>query len=406
MEIWNHEAGSSTRRDEIMNFLTSEFLDMTYPDKYYQDVINPAKTGKGQVPSKMQMLSKAQPFKAMRIGIDPYLPKSMQTGYDAFRAAPTTGAARFLGSNIAGGLPLAYAYGADKLQQSIPEELQGVMSEDIISQGAMGAAAGQNPDWDAILRGVTANVPAGITRPGMERLDPTDANYIPRQTMEANYPDAIVKGQSSFLEDRNLLQKGWDYAMNTNLGQKMRTGYNIGKEKYVLPTIGIMGAVANHLNPLNPQSRNYNPDLQGQIDQLQASGHLGGHDPSGPYKITSGPLEGKNLVSGFGTNDYDKMLAKKISWFEKRKAEKKSISDKAYQEALEEQKRREEQKRTQGTNIGGGWTRKDLGGGRATFTGSGGQSHQGWSNTPAGFAAAAASEGSHAEGGLAGLWRR
>ena len=90
--------------------LTQEMLHMTYPDKYYQSVIEPAKTGKGPVPSKMQMLSKAQPFKAMRIGIDPYLPKSMQTGYDAFRAAPTKavgtaarGLKNFIGGNIASG---------------------------------------------------------------------------------------------------------------------------------------------------------------------------------------------------------------------------------------------------------------------------------------------------------------
>ena len=69
--------------------ITKEFLDMTYPDQYYKSVIEPAKLGKGPVPGKIEMLSKAQPFKAMRIGIDPYLPKSMQTGYDAFRAAPT-----------------------------------------------------------------------------------------------------------------------------------------------------------------------------------------------------------------------------------------------------------------------------------------------------------------------------
>jgi len=69
--------------------ITKEFLDMTYPDQYYKNVIEPAKLGKAPVPGKIEMLSKAQPFKAMRIGIDPYLPKFMQTGYDAFRAAPT-----------------------------------------------------------------------------------------------------------------------------------------------------------------------------------------------------------------------------------------------------------------------------------------------------------------------------
>ena len=57
----------------------------------------------------------------------------------------------------------------------------------------------------------------------------------------------------------------------------------------------------------------------------------------------------------------------------------------------------------QGTNIGGGWTQTNTGGGGATFTGGGGQTHQGWSNTPAGFAAAAESEGSFAQGGRIGM---
>ena len=69
--------------------ITKEFLDMTYPDQYYKSVIEPAKLGKGPVPGKIEMLSKSQPLKAMRIGMDPYLPKFMQTGYDAFRASPT-----------------------------------------------------------------------------------------------------------------------------------------------------------------------------------------------------------------------------------------------------------------------------------------------------------------------------
>ena len=270
--------------------------------------------------------------------------------------------------------------------------------------------------WDSIkknyqgakegLQGDELELYSSIINPRSAYID--DANYIPRNTMTAGMdPHNFEFGNQWQTPDkRNLLQRGFDYAMDTNLGQKMRTGYNIGKEKYVMPTIGVIGMLANQVNPLNPQSRNYNPELQGQIDQLQASGHLGGYDPSGPYKITSGPLKGKNLVSGFGTNDYDEMLAKKIDWFEKRKAEKKSISDKAYKKALEEKKRREEQKRTQGTSIGGGWRRHDTGGGRATFTGSRGQTHQGWSNTPAGIAAASASEASFAEGGLAGLWRR
>jgi len=190
--------------------------------------------------------------------------------------------------------------------------------------------------------------PEGIMRPGMEMLDPSDANYVPRNTMAANWSeldDAEAQASGMFTQDkRNLLQQGWDYAMNTKPLRGLSTGYNALKGNVVMPALGIMGMVANQFNPLNPQSKNYNPELQGQIDQLKVSGILGGGDPSGPYKITSGPLAGKNLVSGFGTNDYDEMLSKKISWFEKRKAEKKSISDKAYQKTIEEQKRREREK--------------------------------------------------------------
>ena len=78
---------------------TKEFLAMTYPDQYYKDVIEPAKTGKGPVPSKTQMLSKSQPFKAVfDIGMNP-------GKYGAFRSAPTAAVktAFNVGKNILGG---------------------------------------------------------------------------------------------------------------------------------------------------------------------------------------------------------------------------------------------------------------------------------------------------------------
>ena len=94
---------------------------------------------------------------------------------------------------------------------------------------------------------------------------------------------------------------------------------------------GIPSALANMLNyrnPLSETSSNFNPRLAGQIEGLrnieykdqfgkdQTGSWLG--TQSSPYQITGGPLAGKNLVSGFGTNDYDEMLAKKREWFEKR----------------------------------------------------------------------------------------
>ena len=90
------------------------------------------------------------------------------------------------------------------------------------------------------------------------------------------------------------------------------------------------------------------------------------------------------------------LLRKGIRHWKTRRAEKKAAS-KAGKDAADAAAA------GQGTNIGGGWTQTNTGGGGATFTGGGGQTHQGFSNTPAGFAAAAESEGTFAQGGRIGL---
>lgn len=81
--------------DNITNIATGldkELLDMTYPDKYYRDVIQPAKLGKGPMPSRMEMIGQSLknfgPFKAMAIGMRPDI-------YGE-RAMPTKAAQKFL----------------------------------------------------------------------------------------------------------------------------------------------------------------------------------------------------------------------------------------------------------------------------------------------------------------------
>jgi len=81
--------------DNITNVakgLDKEMLDMTYGDKYYRDVIQPAKLGKGPMPSRMQMIGQNLrnfgPVKAMFIGAQP--------GKYGERAKPTAAASKFL----------------------------------------------------------------------------------------------------------------------------------------------------------------------------------------------------------------------------------------------------------------------------------------------------------------------
>ena len=74
--------------------ITKEFLEMTYPDEYYKNVIQPAKMGKGPIPSKLQMLSKSQPLKAVTMQLQNLFSPGK---YDAFRAQGTPLASKVLG---------------------------------------------------------------------------------------------------------------------------------------------------------------------------------------------------------------------------------------------------------------------------------------------------------------------
>jgi len=132
-----------------------------------------------------------------------------------------------------------------------------------------------------------------------------------------------------------------DFLMNQGTG--IRQGLSLANENYLMPAVGGLMAIANRYNPLREGSQNYNKDLQGQVDMLNQMGMLG--DQSSPYKITSGALKGKNLVSAFGTNDYGRMLDKKLAYFEKRKADKKSYSKKLFEKAKKEKQDREDAKK-------------------------------------------------------------
>jgi len=91
-------------------------------------------------------------------------------------------------------------------------------------------------------------------------------------------------------------------------------------------------------NPLRPGSMNYNPALKGQMDYLNFNNMMGSNPGTGLAQY--GPnsvLAGKNIVSLFGTNDYEKQLDKKIDWFEKRIEKGKDINEDRYEQAKKEQ---------------------------------------------------------------------
>ena len=102
-----------------------------------------------------------------------------------------------------------------------------------------------------------------------------------------------------------------------NVKDSLGQTFNTIKTKSA-PAIGFLGALANTRNALNPNAANYNPALAGQIDFMKEQGAYGTDwDQSGLNKITGGRLAGKNLQSGFGSNDLMEMYGKDLARLEK-----------------------------------------------------------------------------------------
>tara|TARA_Y100000310_G_scaffold39530_1_gene37089 strand:+ start:42 stop:1265 length:1224 start_codon:yes stop_codon:yes gene_type:complete len=136
------------------------------------------------------------------------------------------------------------------------------------------------------------------------------------------------------------------------------------------------------LNAVKPAS----PELKAQAGAVSAAD-------------TSGLMAGQNMISGFGTNDPEQMILDRVNRIKNRKIAQTDFSRNRIKELQRLADEANRAKHTATADLGGGWTRQNRPGGEATFTGPGGQTHQGWSNTDAGFAAAAESEGSFARGG-------
>jgi len=214
-----------------------------------------------------------------------------------------------------------------------------------------------------------------------------------KQTQNPKY--AISLGGKSFNPLNMIARSG----INQILG---------GKLSGIMGPAALMGGafmLSKAFDPLNPNSRNYNPALQGQVDYLNFNNMIGSNQNSGLTQY--GPnsvLAGQNVMSMFGTNDYEKQLDKKVGWFEDRIAKGKDINEDKYKQAKEEQEKindynvqktieKNQFKNLQNINAGGD------GGGMQT---------SGFSNTDGGPVSNRTGRGRQgwAKGGLASLWQR
>ena len=82
-----------------------------------------------------------------------------------------------------------------------------------------------------------------------------------------------------------------------------------------LPIPSFASFLSNYTSPFNIKSKSYNPLLEEQLNFAETQEGIIGRDPNsgllkyGPESV----LSGKNVISMFGTNDYEKMLVDYIS---------------------------------------------------------------------------------------------
>jgi len=149
---------------------------------------------------------------------------------------------------------------------------------------------------------------------------------------EEEYTGGGIYGMKNAFSPKNLMQSLGRNVLSGAAKKSISSG--------VLGPIGLMGGalmIGRAFDPTRPGSRNYNPALAGQLADLGKRGIIGYDSNTGIYgKIMSGPLAGQNLISMFGTNDYGKMMDKKLDYFTDRIAAGKNISKQTYRDTLVE----------------------------------------------------------------------
>ena len=100
-----------------------------------------------------------------------------------------------------------------------------------------------------------------------------------------------------------------------------------GGKKFMTPLL----MMANAINPLSPTSSNFNPMLEGQLQNYTDQGFRVNEQG----QAIDGPLAGQNLVSGFGTNDVTQMLRDRLQKIRTRKIAQTTTSRAKQQKILD-----------------------------------------------------------------------
>ena len=163
---------------------------------------------------------------------------------------------------------------------------------------------------------------AGIAY-AMDKLGMSQSNKNPQ--------NAISFGGINLNPKNMLMRAGLNIVMS---GGKGFSSLGSG----ILPIVALAG-LGMYRNPLRQGAPNFSPNLAGQIDYLSNRDMIGRNTSSGLMQY--GPdsvLRGQNVVSAFGTNNYQTQLQKFIDKQQQRKDAGKSFSQTMLDKALAEKK--------------------------------------------------------------------
>jgi len=175
-------------------------------------------------------------------------------------------------------------------------------------------------------RGITGLMPTFSSLPGdpdnfrLSQLEGT-SDYFPPTT-------ALGKTKNFFME------KFFQPKVQGTLGDRLQRQYDTMSG---LPTP--FSGLASLRSPFNPDSATYNPNLAQQLNYYEATGNIGRDPGTGGLKY--GPnsvLAGKNVISGFGTNNPEVALKNYIEKMEKNKKVSAKHKAKKLKQAKEELK--------------------------------------------------------------------
>jgi len=211
------------------------------------------------------------------------------------------------------------ARGLSELGSSTPETTAPNIINSQINQG--GGGGGGITQLDSL--NTRTNIASGINRNDGSFIDPLNekiANQMTTQNPSLNKytTEEIVSMNPNMFDiktDKGFIGNTIDNfkTMSGNLVDKFSGLPGVSKGKSLIGNImdnTIVGRLAAARNPLNPKASNYSPDLQGQIDFLSGQPNMIGLNPnSGLAQYGTGSvLSGQNVVSGFGTNNYEEQL--------------------------------------------------------------------------------------------------